>query len=66
MSCWEEIQRERVSRAASGCERAYQGGEDTSGKATREMVKKLEGISFRAEANRRRLDMLQQKLKRPE
>ena len=37
---------------------------DISGKMTKEMVEKLEGISFRAEANRRRLDMLQQKLNR--
>ncbi len=37
---------------------------DICGKVTKEMVEKLEGISFRAEANRRRLDMLQQKLNR--
>lgn len=41
---------------------------DSTVKVSKEMVAKLEGVSFRCKANRRRLDMLKQKLNstRPE
>ena len=38
---------------------------DSSVKISKEMVSKLEALSFRCEGNRRRLDMLRHKLNRP-
>jgi len=41
------------------------GERDSSVKSAKEMVSKLEALSFRCEGNRRRLDMLRHKLNRP-
>ncbi len=38
---------------------------DSSVKSSKEMMSKLEALSFRCEGNRRRLDMLRHKLNRP-
>lgn len=38
---------------------------DSSVKSSKEMLTKLEALSFRCEGNRRRLDMLRHKLNRP-
>ncbi len=38
---------------------------DSSVKSSKEMISKLEALSFRSEGNRRRLDMLRHKLNRP-
>ena len=38
---------------------------DSSVKISKEMISKLEALSFRCEGNRRRLDMLRHKLNRP-
>ncbi len=39
---------------------------DTTVQLSKDMVSKLEGVALRCVANRRRLDLLHQKLKRPE
>lgn len=38
---------------------------DTTLKTSKDMVAKLEAMSFRCEANRRRLDLLKLKMRRP-